>query len=159
MYSLRLAKADFKFSSAHFTVFAPGESELLHGHNYRVAVEVEGPQLDQLGFLVEISPVKRRVRALCEELDERVLVPGRCPHLEIAREGDEIEVGFGARRYRLPAQDVLVLPIANSTIEAFAELFWHRLVPSLEGLPLTALAVSVQETDGQGASYRAPLPG
>src|ERR1700733_13558481 len=34
-YRMVLAKEDFKFSSAHFTLFADGSAELLHGHNYR----------------------------------------------------------------------------------------------------------------------------
>ena len=36
-FSIRLAKEDFKFSVAHFTIFGPGHAEPLHGHNYNVA--------------------------------------------------------------------------------------------------------------------------
>ena len=46
-YVLRLAKEDFKFSAAHFTLFGPDEAELLHGHNYQVEVEMVGYALDE----------------------------------------------------------------------------------------------------------------
>ena len=39
-FTVRLAKQDFKFSAAHFTLFPDGTAELLHGHNFQVAVAV-----------------------------------------------------------------------------------------------------------------------
>ena len=52
-WTLALAKEDFKFSVAHFTLFGPERAETLHGHNYRVAIELTGPALDAAGLLVD----------------------------------------------------------------------------------------------------------
>ena len=42
-YHVRIAKEELVFSAAHFITFAGDVCERLHGHNYRLAVEVAGP--------------------------------------------------------------------------------------------------------------------
>ena len=71
---VRIAKPQHKFAAAHFTIFPGGEAELLHGHNYRVVVEVEGT-LDEAGFLVPFAELKALIKRACEVLDERVILP------------------------------------------------------------------------------------
>jgi 6-pyruvoyltetrahydropterin/6-carboxytetrahydropterin synthase len=162
IYRLELGKEDFKFSCAHFTLFAGGAAEPLHGHNYRVRVEVEGERLDPLGMLVDFAAVKRAVRALCARLDERVLLPELAPDLVWERcgeEGEEIEARFAGRRYVWPAAEVVLLPIANTSVELLAAWLWRELAPELVGYPVGRLAVAVEETLGQGCRYAAPLPG
>ena len=70
-YEIVLAKEDFKFSVAHFTIFGPHRAERLHGHNYRVRVRASGPHLDEYGLLADIGPLKARIRESCGELDEK----------------------------------------------------------------------------------------
>jgi 6-pyruvoyltetrahydropterin/6-carboxytetrahydropterin synthase len=152
-----LAKEDFKFSSAHFTLFANGRAELLHGHNYRVRVALAGGDLDSEGLLVDIESFKRALRALCAGLDSRMLIPGESPRLQWLREGDAIVVSFGERDYRFPAADTLVLPLANTSIELLARMLWHDLAPHLAGSRVASLAVSVEETAGQECWYEEEL--
>jgi 6-pyruvoyltetrahydropterin/6-carboxytetrahydropterin synthase len=156
-YRVVLAKEDFKFSAAHFTLFGDGRAELLHGHNYRVRVELAGGDLDGEGLLVDIESFKRALRALCARLDSRMLVPGESPRLRCTREGSAVEILFGERTYRFPHEDTLVLPLANTSIELLARMFWHDLAPHLVGSRVEALAVSVEETAGQECWYEAGL--
>src|SRR4051794_3650645 len=142
-YRVVLAKEDFKFSAAHFTLFGDGRAELLHGHNYRVRVALGGGDLDAEGLLVDIESFKRALRGLCTRLDSRTLIPGESPRLQCRREGESIEVRFGERSYRFPAEDTLVLPLANPSIELLASLFWRDLVPGLAGSRVDVLGVSV----------------
>jgi 6-pyruvoyltetrahydropterin/6-carboxytetrahydropterin synthase len=151
-FRLRLAKRDFKFSSAHFTLFADREAGALHGHNYQVEIEVEGDELDDTGLLVELADLKRIVRAACTEWDEKVLLPEHSPQLAIERQGDEVVVRYGARRYVFPAVEVILLPLVNTTIELLARWLADRLAPALPGR-LRRLVVTVGETDGQSCSY------
>lgn len=159
-YRVLLAKEDFKFSAAHFTLFPDGSAELLHGHNYQVAVEITGPRLDDYGLLCDFVQVKDAIRDLCESLDSRTLIPVRSPDLEVKENGDAVEVAFRERRYRLPAADVLLLDLANTSIELFAAMIWQRLAPDVAaaGEGLTEMRVSVAETAGQSCRYRALLP-
>jgi 6-pyruvoyltetrahydropterin/6-carboxytetrahydropterin synthase len=158
-YRVVLAKEDFKFSAAHFTLFGDGRAELLHGHNYRVRVELAGAELDGEGLLVDIESFKRALRARCAGLDSRTLIPGESPRLQWARQGDAIDVRFGERAYRFPAADTLVLPLANTSIELLARMFWQDLAPHLASSGVDALAVSVEETAGQECWYEAALGG
>ena len=158
IYSLRLGKEDFKFSAAHFTMFSEDEAEALHGHNYRVRVELGGPGVDELEFLVPVAAAKRDIRAQCAELDEKVLLPAECPHLELVH-GETVTATFGSRRYEFPSSEVVLLPVANVTVEALARLLWQRLADRWGSLRarVETLEVIVAETRGQGAGYRRNL--
>jgi 6-pyruvoyltetrahydropterin/6-carboxytetrahydropterin synthase len=156
-YRMVLAKEDFKFSAAHFTLFGDGRAELLHGHNYRVRVELAGRDLDGEGLLVDIESFKRSLRSLCARLDSRTLIPADSPRLRWTRQGDAIEVAFGLRSYRFPAEDTLLLPLANTSIELLARMLWQDLAPHLVGSRVEALAVAVEETAGQQCWYEGAL--
>jgi 6-pyruvoyltetrahydropterin/6-carboxytetrahydropterin synthase len=155
-FRIALAKEDFKFSAAHFTLFGAGSAEALHGHNYRVAIEVSGRTLGAEGLLADFADLKALVRDLCRRLDDRILVPERSPHLLLARTDDGLEVRFGARRYLFPEDEVVLLPFENSSLELLAGWLWRELAPALPA-GLAALRVEVEESDGQSASYESSL--
>lgn len=158
-FSLRFGKEDFKFSAAHFTVFGDGEAESLHGHNYRVTVELSGAGLDELDFLVPAAAAKRDIRAECAALDEKVLLPAGCPHVEVTEHGETVTAVLGARRYEFPPSEAVLLPVANVTVEALARFLWQRLLDRWAHLRdrIDVLEITVTETPGQGASYRSRL--
>lgn len=144
-----LAKEDFNFSAAHFTLFSGGRAELLHGHNYRVRVELTGAELDDSGLLADIERCKKSLRALCGRLDSRTLLPAVSQRVQCSRHGDTVEARCGERCYTFPAADVLLLPLANTSIELLARMFWHDLAPALHGSGVEILAVGVEESAGQ----------
>jgi 6-pyruvoyltetrahydropterin/6-carboxytetrahydropterin synthase len=74
-----------------------------------------------------------------------------------SREDDAIEVVCGERRYRFPADDVLLLPLVNTSMELFARMLWEELAPALEGTQVEDLAVSVEESAGQRCWYERGL--
>jgi 6-pyruvoyltetrahydropterin/6-carboxytetrahydropterin synthase len=156
-YTVVLAKQEFKFSAAHFTLFADGAAETLHGHNYRVEVELAGDRLDEHGLLIDFQRVKRMLRQACARLDDRILVPDRSPELDCRADGDSVEVRYRDRRYRFPADEVLLLPLVNSSIELLARLIWEELAGQLEDSLVELLTVTVEETDGQLCRFVAPL--
>ena len=156
-FVLRLGKEDFKFSVAHFTVFSDQIAEDLHGHNYRVRVEIAGAGTDQLGLLLDLRDIKAEIRRLCAELDSKTLVPQHSPLVSVATVEGGYEVRYGARLYRLPTADVKTLPIRNTSIEELAAWFWRMLRPSLVGSPIDELRVEVEETAGQSCLYSASL--
>jgi 6-pyruvoyltetrahydropterin/6-carboxytetrahydropterin synthase len=156
-YRIVLAKEDFKFSSAHFTLFADGRAELLHGHNYRVRVELAGGGLDAEGLLLDIESFKRELRRLCSRLDSRTLIPGESRRLRWSREGGAIDVRCGERSYRFPAEDAVLLPLPNTSIELLARMLWHDLEPHLAGSRVESMGVSVEESPGQRCWYEAEL--
>src|SRR3972149_3869063 len=110
---------ELRFAAAHFTTFG-GRCEPLHGHNYALAVQVEG-ELSPDSWLFDFVELRRLVAALCEELDHAFLLPTGNRHLEVERGEGHYRVAFGDRRYVIPEGDVRALPIDNSTAERLAE--------------------------------------
>jgi 6-pyruvoyl tetrahydropterin synthase len=104
---------------------------------------------------VDIESFKRTLRGLCARLDSRTLIPGESQRLSWEREGEAVGVRCGERVYRFPAEDTLVLPLANTSIELLARMLWHDLAPGLAGSRVETLAVAVEETAGQQCWYEA----
>src|SRR5688572_228045 len=111
-FTLRLAKQDFKFSVAHFTIFAGDRAEPLHGHNYRLALELEGASAGEYGLLADCDDWKRAARAVCAALDDKVLVAAASPHVRCSEEAGDLVVAFAGRSYRFPQGETLRLPLA-----------------------------------------------
>ncbi len=156
-WSIEIDKQYLQFSSAHFLIFPDGSAERLHGHNYRVYVALEG-RLDDHGLVLDFKRVKPVVRELVDELDERWLVPGEHPVLTWERRGGGVEVRYRERRYVAPVEDVLVLPINNTSAENLAgwlgRELGRRLQERFPGLRLRALELKVEETPGQRGVWR-----
>ncbi|MGE0640403.1 MAG: 6-pyruvoyl tetrahydropterin synthase family protein [Thermoanaerobaculia bacterium] len=154
--SIRLAKEDFKFSVAHFTIFDDSRAEPLHGHNYRMAIEIEGDDVgaDEIGLLADCDRWKRAVRATCAALDDKVLLAAAHPGVAIETGGGSLVCRFAGREYRFPESEVLPLPLVNISMELLAGWVWHRLAPEAAGSRVRALAVEIEETPGQLCRYR-----
>ena len=70
MYRLVVEKY---FSSAHRLRDYEGKCEILHGHNYRVNLSLEGEELNSIGLLIDFKEVKALLDKLLGELDHRLL--------------------------------------------------------------------------------------
>jgi 6-pyruvoyl-tetrahydropterin synthase len=156
-YSVVVSKDYLKFAAAHFIAY-PGFREPLHGHNYQVSVRVEA-DLGPDGYVLDFGLVKRVAKGLCDELDERVLVPAASDCLEMAAAEDTVEVTTErGDRFRFPRADVRLLPIAHSSAEELAAYLLGRLRDALRteagGRGIVALEVGVAEAPGQVAYCR-----
>jgi 6-pyruvoyl-tetrahydropterin synthase len=156
-YSVVVSKDYLKFAAAHFIAY-PGFREPLHGHNYQVSVRVDA-ELGPDGYVLDFGLVKRVAKALCEDLDERVLVPERSDCLVVARVEGAVELTTElGDRFRFPAHDVRLLPIAHTSAEELASFLLGRLRHALRaeagGRGLAALEVGVAEAPGQVAYCR-----
>ena len=69
-YTLRVLT---EFASAHTLRGYPGACSRLHGHNWKVEVEVEARKLDDLGMGLDFKIIKRSANELVGELDHRYL--------------------------------------------------------------------------------------
>ena len=61
------------FSAAHRLYGSGGKCESLHGHNFKVELEVEGENLDDQGMLIDFGLLKGLLQTVLEELDHRDL--------------------------------------------------------------------------------------
>ncbi len=152
-----LGKEAFKFSSAHMTLFADGTKEALHGHNYRVRTTLELKETAP-SQLLPFSEYKKVIQSICNAWDEKVLLPEKSPFLKVLTDSTkEVEFILCQKRYVLPKEEILLLPIENVTSESLSELFCRQFLEIFQeshpNLPFCAIEVYVEETAGQGAIF------
>lgn len=154
-FRVHVTKDYLKFSAAHFIAYA-GFREALHGHNYRVSVDIEG-DLGPNGYVVDFGVVKRVARRVCERLNEKTLVPMRSDCLTIKEDGAQIVLRYENDEFRFPRTDAALLPIIHTSAEELARYLVGELRRELaaEGIAgIEAIQVGVEETTGQSAHYR-----
>jgi 6-pyruvoyltetrahydropterin/6-carboxytetrahydropterin synthase len=61
------------FAAGHALRNYRGKCENVHGHNYRCQVTLEGPELDDIGLLVDFVELKRVVHGVLDRLDHQWL--------------------------------------------------------------------------------------
>jgi len=61
------------FSAAHRLLSTGGKCAELHGHNWKVEVQVCAEELDESGMAIDFHDLKARTREIVEELDHRYL--------------------------------------------------------------------------------------
>ena len=61
------------FASAHSLRGYPGDCQRLHGHNWKVEVEVRASALDDIGMAIDFKAVKQAAREVGGLLDHRYL--------------------------------------------------------------------------------------
>jgi len=154
-YRVRVSKDYLSFCSAHFIVFHGSQCERLHGHNYRVAAELEA-ELDDDSLVFDFIALKRILRELTGELDHRLLVPVEARKLAVEVGDDEVTITYRDKRWLAPRGDCALLPIANTTAELLARYFADRLASTIaEQFPtrLARMVIEVEESPGQCAFY------
>lgn len=113
------------FAAGHALRNYRGKCENVHGHNYRVQVNLEGEQLDKTGLLVDFTEVKRAMREVIETLDHQFI------------------------------NDIPPFTELNPSSENMALYFYQRLTDGIHAeTPVRITAVTVWETDIQSACYR-----
>jgi len=151
--TIEISKEYLHFNSAHFTLFSATEREDLHGHTFYVAATVDSP-VGEDGLAFDYNLVKSSLKALCDELDEKVLLPERSPYLRLEQADGYLVARFAAERIPFLPRDVLTLPVRNITVEELAPWFLERLraEPAIARLPITRLVLRVSSGPGQWAA-------
>jgi len=70
MYKVKIEE---HFSSAHNLRGYKGKCEELHGHNWKVEVEVAKDSLDNIGMVIDFTCLKKKLNAILEKLDHKYL--------------------------------------------------------------------------------------
>lgn len=146
--TLYIDKESHKFSAAHFTIFSSTERERLHGHNYSVSAMIVAGMGDN-GFSADYNVYKNRIKALCDDLDEYMIIAAHSPHQTIADDGDYVRVGFNGENMLFLKSDTRVLPIVNATVEEFSHYLLRGLLEQCRGENIAELQLCVASGPGQ----------
>ncbi len=158
-YRVRVTKDHLVFSAAHFITFNGNICERLHGHNWRVAVEVSGP-LDENRYVFDFIALRDATQKIVDELDHRMLLPTRHQTIRVTSGEKEVEVRFEQKRWIFPAEDCFLLPVVNTTAEEIAFWMASRLQKDMIEQTehhLESLRVEIEENFGQWAICEIPV--
>jgi 6-pyruvoyltetrahydropterin/6-carboxytetrahydropterin synthase len=157
-FRVLLQKEQLVFSAAHFITFAGDICECLHGHNYGVRAEVEGP-LDENRYVVDFIAFRDSLAEIVKKLDHHMLLPLNHPMIQVTEEGKEVVTRFRDKRWVFPREDCQLLPIGNTTAEEIAWWIGTELKSAMKpkvGDRLTTLEIGVDENHGQWGICRIP---
>jgi 6-pyruvoyltetrahydropterin/6-carboxytetrahydropterin synthase len=113
------------FSAGHFLRGYKGKCENPHGHNYKVQITLEGPQLDTIGLLYDFSYMKRALRDVISGMDHKFL------------------------------NDLAPFDAINPSAENLAKYFYDETTRRMNAIPDGAriTRITIWETDTTSASY------
>lgn len=154
-YTVRVTKDYLVFCSGHFITYHGSQCERLHGHNYRVAVEVDAG-LDVNHYVFDFIALKNLMRELTDELDHRMLVPTQSKLIAVEEHAGSVRLRFRDKEWTFPREDCVLLPIQNTTAELLAGYLASRLRDELRSrhqFAPDAVRVEVEESFGQIAQY------
>jgi 6-pyruvoyltetrahydropterin/6-carboxytetrahydropterin synthase len=111
---------DETFSAGHALRGYKGKCENPHGHNYKVRLTVQGPQLDSIGLLFDFVHLKQVLHGVIDGMDHKYL-NDQAPFIELNPSAENIakylydEVSRGLKEMAaVPAQDAKNAPRITS---------------------------------------------
>jgi len=123
------------FCYGHRLLGYPGKCQHLHGHNARVNITLQGPELDELGMLVDFNDIKKSVKSwIDDEIDHTMLLCKDDPIIPVLRDAGE--------RFYVTEE--------NPTAEHIARIIFEKVEAA--GYPVHEVIVA--ETDSCLASYQ-----
>jgi 6-pyruvoyltetrahydropterin/6-carboxytetrahydropterin synthase len=122
MYTLAVER---DFVAQHFLIGGDwGAENQWHSHHYRLELQLEAPELDRHGYLVDIVDVEKKLGEIVDQYKDKTL-------------------------NELPDFSDL-----NPSIEHFCRIIAQQLIARLDTTALTALTVKIWENEIAWASYR-----
>lgn len=122
-----IVRAQTEFSAAHLLRGYAGACNQIHGHNFKVELEVETSDLDAVGMAVDFTELETIAADIARDLDHRLL------------------------------NDVPPFNEVNPTAENLGAYFWTRTKTALRGLSradaVRLRAVTVRENDRSSVTY------
>lgn len=119
-YTLKIL-ADF--ASAHTLRDYPGDCARMHGHNWKLEVEVTATALNEQGMGMDFKTIKTATRELAKTLDHRYL------------------------------NDIPPFDVVNPTAENIAQYFYQQLSETLNTDTAKISGVTLWETDRACVKY------
>ena len=130
MHGIIISGEKLRFSASHFIV-EHDKCERLHGHNYSVRVELLG-KVDEKGMVIDFNEIKEIVKSICDSLDHRVIIPRASKHVKIEKDGGNIAVIAGRKKYSFPENDCALIESEATTAEKLAEYIFKKIQAELE---------------------------
>jgi len=121
MYKIAIER---EFDMAHI-VETEGKCGRIHGHRWKLVVELEADNLREDGMIVDFTELKSVVdRHIVDRLDHRLLIPERFIN---DSDAENVYFSINKKKYAVPKEDVKTYNIENATSECIVEAIYHIL--------------------------------
>jgi 6-pyruvoyl-tetrahydropterin synthase len=155
--TIEIGGPDFRFSAAH-TGLHSGRFEPMHGHTYIPTLTLCGVP-DASGMVVDFREARAALRQVVDPLRSRTLLAGNAGAASPACDVDAVRFTDGAKEYLLPAEDVVILPIANTTTEEIAAYLLDQVVSALVGSGVRQVLLQLAESPGTTVTVSTAVSG
>ncbi len=112
-----------EFASAHTLRNYPGACSRIHGHNWKVELEVVATQLNDIGIAIDFKQMKSAANEVCDQLDHRYL------------------------------NDLDAFSDINPTAENIAAWLYHEIGQKINSDTIKVSALTLWETDRASVRY------
>jgi len=149
---MKIKVENITFAASHF-IIGHETCSRMHGHNYRIDVEIEHYINKKTGFVIDFKILKEVIKDIVDECDHKVMLslPIKTNdtfgwnqkimqakdiknafvsnytingiNYHLNKSGNYIEFGLGKYKYKMPAKDIAFLRIPQTTAEHMAQLF------------------------------------
>jgi 6-pyruvoyltetrahydropterin/6-carboxytetrahydropterin synthase len=133
---MRTISREYHFSAAHRIEGHP-KCGKLHGHNYKVIVNLSG-ELDDHGMILDYADLDRVVKPIINQCDHRYLV---------SQSNEEANDPYATMAFA--RNEAFALGTQTTTAEELAEFFFYAIATQVEGV----WSVEVQETEKSSAEF------
>lgn len=69
-----IVKTEECFDSAHFLAGYDGKCRNIHGHRWKVSLEVAKEQVQEDGMVIDFSELKKELKSFADELDHALII-------------------------------------------------------------------------------------
>jgi len=114
LYTLKIVT---DFAAAHTLKNYPGNCSQMHGHNWKVEVEVTATELDEVGMGLDFKIIKRKTKEVIKNLDHRYL------------------------------NDLAAFELSNPTAENIAAYLFEQISATIDTPSVAVKAVTLWETE------------
>ena len=108
---VRVGVEGLTFDASHYNVGVSSECMNLHGHTYRVDVEVEGEIDPESGMVIDFDILKKVVKEVISEYDHKIVMPAK--DLSKARIEGPFNTSIKAIDYPQATTEYIALDIAR----------------------------------------------
>lgn len=142
-----ILKNEIQFDTAHYLSGYEGKCSNIHGHRYRLVVELASETLhesgQQRGMVADFSEVKNLLKTIADQYDHKLLI-----------EDNEDGRTVVAQLAQLPNQFVVVMVPYRPTAEEMSRAIYQQIKAA--GFPV--YGVELFETPVNSCIYREDLP-
>lgn len=102
---------DLDFDAAHYTSGIEGKCKNLHGHTFRVEVEVYGEIESKSGMVIDFLVLKKIIKEILSDYDHKIIVPRK--DLDKIRIEGPFNIEFKVIEYPEATTEYIALDIAK----------------------------------------------